>query len=377
MTQTCSVLCSKRHKQRASCNGQRDPAAYKKRSEWATPSGIDQDYNYLKSVERHVDRTGDDVRERGINTGHRGRGGERGAAGNKKVSKSWVPGSALQKYLSGNDIRVEKAPNGMSRQKANLTRVTHKGNVMWTVEWLDKDGRKTVDNENSEDLQVRELWGEVVAKRLNIEQGKKRKRESEKQTAPQKLQTEEGKQDASTDINEGIPRPGSAAPATSSQSSTTNLGTTSEQSNQAEEETPLQETSGAPEKDHQQPEKLLEHPDSATQEHFYLRKPFTACKSIVLIPIDASNTLTKCLKGQTVLEFPTVHILPEAPDSLPAGYMLEEQYNELQKAEEAEVNHLMQKTNQSTGGALSAVKDEEKPLDANSILDMLKRDVGV
>ena len=149
-TQTCSLACYKRHQQRASCNGQRDPAAYLKRSEWATPSGIDRDYNYLKSVERHVDRTGQDVRERGITASHSGRGGERGAAGNKKVSKAWAPGSALQKYLSDNDIRVEKAPTGMSRQKANMTRVTNKGNVMWTVEWVAADGKKNVDNDSSE-----------------------------------------------------------------------------------------------------------------------------------------------------------------------------------------------------------------------------------
>ena len=42
-----------------------------------------------------------------------------------------------------------------------------------------------------------------------------------------------------------------------------------------------------------------------------------------------------------------------------------------------EVDALVQRTNQSTGGALTATHEEAKPLDANSILDMLKRDVGV
>lgn len=57
--------------------------------------------------------------------------------------------------------------------------------------------------------------------------------------------------------------------------------------------------------------------------------------------------------------------------------MLEERYNKMQKAEEAEVDGLLRRTNESTGGALTASREEEKPLDANSILDMLKRDVGV
>jgi hypothetical protein len=117
--------------------------------------------------------------------------------------------------------------------------------------------------------------------------------------------------------------------------------------------------------------------DTPTPEHFYLLRPFTASKSTVLTPIDASKSLTECLKEQTVLEFPTIYVLPDEPHSLPDGFLLAEQYEKAQKAEEAEVDALVQRTNQSTGGALTATRDEEKPLDANSILDMLKRDVGV
>lgn len=384
-TQTCSLPCYKRHQQRASCNGQRDPAAYLKRSEWATPSGIDRDYNYLKSVERHVDRTGQDVRERGITSNHAGRGGERGTAGNKKVSKAWVPGSALQKYLSDNDVRVEKAPTGMSRQKANLTRVTNKGNVMWTVEWITKDGKKSVDGENSEGRQIRELWGEVMAKRLNVEKGKKRKREGEKQIASQSSEKPQSEQQAtSNDPAEGtspsaikstevdqLPMPQETA-----------AGSTTDQL--LEDPLPAVPTEGQtqppPEADAKassDPDKGSEAVDEPIPEHFYLIRPFTASKSVVLIPLDPSKSLTENLKGQTVLEFPTIYVLPEQSDSLPTGFQLSDEYETLQKAEEAEVDGLMQRTNQSTGGALTAAREEETSLNANSILDMLKRDVGI
>ncbi|GAB7325858.1 hypothetical protein MBLNU13_g09927t1 [Cladosporium sp. NU13] len=380
-TQTCSLSCYKRHQQRASCNGQRDPAAYLKRSEWATPSGIDRDYNYLKSVERHVDRTGQDVRERGITAPHSGRGGERGAAGNKKVSKAWAPGSALQKYLSDKDIRVEKAPTGMSRQKANMTRVTNKGNVMWTVEWVAEDGKKNIDNDSSEGRQIRELWGEMKAKRLNAEKGKKRKRENEKAIASPVPNDQESEQQTSTDtpiqpisegsaVNAGLSKPRDIA--------TDNALTQQD----------MVSTSAAPADDRfnatTDPNKMPgpadqedESTDAPTPEHFYLLRPFTASKSTVLTPIDASKSLTECLKEQTVLEFPTIYVLLDEPHSLPDGFQLTEHYEKAQKAEEAEVDALVQRTNQSTGGALTATREEEKPLDANSILDMLKRDVGV
>jgi len=380
-TQTCSLTCYKRHQQRASCNGQRDPAAYLKRSEWATPSGIDRDYNYLKSVERHVDATGKDVRERGISTGDSGRGagggGGRGTASNKKVSKSWVPGSALQKYLSENSIMVEKAPTGMSRQKANLTRVTHKGNVMWTVEWVDVDGKKSVDDECSEGRQIDDLWKEVSAKRLNAEKGKKRKRETEKQSAAQKPIVQESEKKPSDEASTQSSQPG---PESIDNSSTPTGDHAMESASQRPADLPSGELGGKIACDSSNTlEKNAEQPEdeqSTIPEYFYLLKPFTASKSIVLIPIDSSGTLTECLRGQAVLEFPTVYVLPNAPAFLPAGFMLEEQYNKMQKAEQVEVDGLLQRTNESTGGALTSPREEEKPLDANSILDMLKRDVG-
>jgi hypothetical protein len=384
-TQTCSLACYKRHQQRASCNGQRDPAAYLKRSEWATPSGIDRDYNYLKSVERHVDRTGQDVRERGITASHSGRGGERGAAGNKKVSKAWAPGSALQKYLSDHDIRVEKAPTGMSRQKANMTRVTNKGNVMWTVEWVAADGKKNIDNDSSEGRQMRELWGEMKAKRLNAEKGKKRKRESEKAIAAQIPNDQEVEQQdhagtpgqdpqpvvEASAVDGKLPAPQEVATDSASAQQAEASSSTAHLEGQSKNITDSNNTMPDPS------EQDDESADTPMPEHFYLLRPFTASKSVVLTPIDASKSLTQCLKEQTVLEFPTIYVLPDEPHSLPNGFQLAEQYEKAQKAEEAEVDALVQRTNQSTGGALTASREEEKPLDAKSILDMLKRDVGV
>jgi hypothetical protein len=384
-TQTCSLSCYKRHQQRASCNGQRDPAAYLKRSEWATPSGIDRDYNYLKSVERHVDRTGQDVRERGITAGHSGRGGERGAAGNKKVSKAWVPGSALQNYLSSNDIRVEKAPTGMSRQKANLTRVTNKGNVMWTVEWTAGNGKKSVDNDSSEGRTIRELWGEMKAKYLNAEKGKKRKRENEKSLATQTQNHQEGEQQNHTDQPQSNPQPVVERPIIHDEPSRPqDIAADNAPVQQAEASKSTAPSDGQPKNTADANDKVPglaeqdeESADAPTPEHFYLLRPFTASKSIVLTPLDASKSLTDCLKGRTVLEFPTIYVLSEESHSLPAGFQLSEQYEKAQKAEEVEVDALVQRTNQSMGGALTATREEEKPLDANSILDMLKRDVGV
>lgn len=255
---------------------------------------------------------------------------------------------------------------------------------MWTVEWVAEDGEKRIDNDSSEGRQIRELWGDMVAKRLNAEKGKKRKRESEKQKANQNATVEGGEQQATFNAPEQdsqplaqdsaakdeVSAPGDIATHSISAQKPEASVSTGSADYQADTTDP---SNGMPDPS----EEGGEPAEALAPEFFYLLRPFTASKSIVLTPIDSSRSLTECLKGQTVLEFPTIYVLPDGPDSLSAGFQLSEQYEKVQKAEEAEVDSLVQRTNQSTGGALTATREEEKPLDANSILDMLKRDVGV
>jgi hypothetical protein len=73
-------------------------------------------------------------------------------------------------------------------------------------------------------------------------------------------------------------------------------------------------------------------PEIAPSElYFYLLRPRTCGASRVLIPLSSSSTLSTCLKGQVVLEFPTVYVLPEAPSDLPEGFILESHYLEQAK----------------------------------------------
>ena len=116
---TCSLACSKRHKARAQCSGVRDPAAYVKKSELATPAAIDRDYNFLTAVERHLDRAEQDILERGMpplvpddfnfKKRHRWQKGEHNLS------------SAFQQAR----VRVKKAPIGLQRHKLNKTRLDH------------------------------------------------------------------------------------------------------------------------------------------------------------------------------------------------------------------------------------------------------------
>lgn len=104
---TCSLPCYKRHQQWAQCNGKRDPAAFVKRSDLATPRGIDHDFNFLTGIERGLQRSDEDQGAL--------------ARDNKKYEHTQA---RLRPYLQRNRIIVDRAPVGMSRQRLNNTRVT-------------------------------------------------------------------------------------------------------------------------------------------------------------------------------------------------------------------------------------------------------------
>lgn len=112
-SRTCSLPCQKRHKQWASCSGLRDPAAYVKRSDLATPKGIDHDYNYLTSIERQIDTAERDCESRGILLFDE--------SAKRKRSQPVKGAVALENAIKQCRVVVDRAPKGMSRQKQNAT----------------------------------------------------------------------------------------------------------------------------------------------------------------------------------------------------------------------------------------------------------------
>jgi len=73
-----------------------------------TPAGVDHDYNFIAGVERAFDGAERQLEESGLQ------------AGNLTV-KAQKRENALRSAISRNEIIVEKAPLGMTRQKRNRT----------------------------------------------------------------------------------------------------------------------------------------------------------------------------------------------------------------------------------------------------------------
>jgi hypothetical protein len=109
---TCSLPCYKRHQQRALCTGKRDPTKYVKKSQLATPAGIDHDFNFITRIERQLEKAEKDVNDKGL-----------GAA--PELRRRPRKGELHDHDLNAAGVKVVRAPKGLSRQKENKS---HRGN---------------------------------------------------------------------------------------------------------------------------------------------------------------------------------------------------------------------------------------------------------
>lgn len=113
--QTCSLPCSKRHKLWSQCSGVRDPAAYQKKKDLATPASFDKDYNFISGIERHLERADRQAENRGVILETPEENGKRKRAGHD-LAKGEI---SFQRAVENSGVNVLRAPKGMSRSKQN------------------------------------------------------------------------------------------------------------------------------------------------------------------------------------------------------------------------------------------------------------------
>jgi hypothetical protein len=350
------MVCYKKHQQRSSCSGKRDPAAYRKKKDLSTPTGLDQDYNYLKTIERHIDTASKDTSKRVALANH---------GSSRSHANAWRGDNKLQSYLIENRIEVERAPKGMQRQRDNKLRSSKVHRALWSVEWMTDTGARELQHDCSENSTLHgvfsisrmgkarkmlQLAGPAQPGTGSSRAAKKRKTEGNPTAAHNEQQVQA----------ENLSDVGNAATTTSERSETHAPEITSpdillEQSADRNEELPA---------------------DAGLSTYFYLRRPGTSSTSTVLIPLTETASLTDCLRGQFIQEYPTIYVLPHSPNQLPDGYTLSAAYNDKHITKQAELEDKDHSVVPSKG-----LDETQKPahmpekLDADSILNMLKRDI--
>lgn len=266
----------KKHKARAQCSGERNPAEYRRRAELATPTSIDQDFNFITNVERSIARADDDATNRGI---------------------SLAPARQLKRHdarpkweIEADERRITiiKAPKGLTRAKQNKTHwVSRQKCISWTVEWVLSDNERVIA-QCSESRSLGEAFLQVKSMG-NSERRRKRPRDNDEHALKAR------------------------------KSSSTTSTPRSETKDEALDDIDLQnDCSETPTVSDQ----LL------TDTNFYLHKPKTPSQFKCLIPISANQLLKDALDGRVLVEFPTIYVKSEPPERLSMPFITEAEYQE-------------------------------------------------
>ncbi|ORY15548.1 hypothetical protein BCR34DRAFT_622784 [Clohesyomyces aquaticus] len=359
---TCSLPCYKRHQQWAQCTGKRDPTKYVKKSQLATPAGIDHDYNFITSIERGVDRTERAVQERGLGAANAvGTGPRRGEI------------TGYRYDVAG--VQVIKAPKGLSRQRENNTHSSSKRHIVWTVEWLREDQPRIL-SETSEVQPLDAAYAAVTGQKVN----KKRKRAPDigAKASLQEPQDAEPNEEGETRPTRVAPEAEEAEHSSSGRASPREASIHDGPTRARVEREPTPDTDLA-EAAHRCPDTpRADSQPVPLEQHFYLLKPRTNSTSHVLIPLSASATLGECLRGRTVLEYPTLYVLSHQPKTLPDNYVLEEVFLRQETQEQNEFEEMLK----GHPEALRVLKNEANAegnvcaVDDKAILDVLQKDLG-
>ncbi|KAM0143344.1 hypothetical protein ACHAP3_001481 [Botrytis cinerea] len=310
--QTCSLPCSKRHKVWSTCSGVRDPTVYKPRSQLATPSGIDHDYNFLHSIEHRIERSEKEiVEERGLVKRMElelARQGPKDDRRRPNKSRGNQREDFLTKMLQSSGITVVKAPSGMSRNLENTSTWSKSQKCMnWQIEWIreaDAGGRilhKSIDKWSINDTYALLLEEQRRLSMAPEEKAalKKRKADESKENKAKRIKTDECLLDIS--------------PLSLFQDSIGAWNTILDQPILSNCQNSTRQTQAPPKLD--------------SKYRFYLHRPKTRSSyPKVLIPLDPSQPLCKVLENRTVLEFPTFYVFES--DKLPETFMLERAYIE-------------------------------------------------
>jgi len=122
-------------------------------------------------------------------------------------------------------------------------------------------------------------------------------------------------------------------------------------------------------------------PTDDPEYRYFLVKPRTTSSRTVLVPLDSNATIGECLKGRTVLEFPTIYVFPGSTE-LPEEFMLEQDYLKQEGEDQKEFDELINELDPEIlkrlkeGDQQSGRNARDEVIDSKEILDVLKKDFG-
>lgn len=333
----------KTHKKRAKCSGVRDPAAYKRSAELATPASIDQDYNFITKVQRDIDRAEDDVAERGITLVPAKPGGR----------QAHPIKSKLEIEYEACGVTVVKAPTGLTRSKQNKTHWHNRHKcITWTVEWILQGGQRVLGNVQG---------GRNVFDAFTNAVGRK--------GLPRKRKFEEDAQDESgLTVEQPSKRTVASTQVTTEEEPSNDLSNPSIYVGNhldQQKDIPGREADGTPERSRQETTV-----DKAAELRFYLHRPGTSSKWTCLIPVSPTSSISDLLRDRMIFEFPTIFARHADSAQLQPPLITEKEYEEQHGIDVAP--RLPVYTQDERIASIELVPDH---LDENRVMKVLQKDL--
>lgn len=321
---TCSLACVTKHKKWSSCSGERDPTVFMPPSKLRTDAGIDHDYNFLTKIERKVEQAEKIfTEERGIipqqtqgpppnKRARLHKGQSRGKTTFAENSRPWA--RMAVRRLRELNINVIHQPYGMSRAKENTTSFNKKkSTINWQVEWVvlgsEKKPPTRLLHKTLEDVPLYVSFAEGQEKQrlgqLSQEEREKEKREQKlKRREELRLEDDQLEGDGRAAQNSNLST-WQDAPERMQNPASARWNITSEH-----RRVKLEDTATKVDKRGYQ---------------FYFGKAVTPQRDSLgqkVVPAEPEDTLGSILRGEVLVEFPTIFVLP-AGSSLPEGYIIE------------------------------------------------------
>ncbi|KAJ4417291.1 hypothetical protein N0V82_006235 [Gnomoniopsis sp. IMI 355080] len=384
-THTCSLPCTQRHKAWSSCTGRRDPTAFIPVSKLKTPAGVDHDYNFLSAIERARERTQRDLlgesgdrpaplftpaqlgrdldgerrwrREwfgeevRFVSKAGGGRSGSSlnptmGSDGEEEGGERAGAGSSLARKvryrLDALGTEVVRMPVGMTRQRENTTAWNRRaGRINWCVEWFVYECPAWPSSE-----------GEIYENTMTVNHQEQPLRIRHKALETRSLYRALG--DSLAWYHRGLTKPhdfdSDDDDTTTTPARKRRRLLIKELKDDLRRTTPQDHITtafshptpyptqnpytGAWEPAHDRAaavrswlgDEVVERMRREGWRFYLLRAPTPAGRDRELIPCQAEESLEQMLRGRTVVEFPTVYVLPPSFDGedgkLPPGFVL-------------------------------------------------------
>lgn len=368
-----------------------------KKSQLLTPAGIDHDFNFLSGIERDLDRA-DKVAAHAS-----------AAAPSEGLSNRQRAGVPYAKLEAAAAVNIIRAPQGLSRQRENKSHMSAtklvapvkpnmsitlliciprkvSRNIVWTVEWIDDASKTRVLTQTSSVQQIKDA--QPFAHYGVNSKSKKRKLNTETPatTILESTHSQQYVAPVAEDQDQPLQQIHVDVPISDAQSSSVRGGATPPRSEKGQTFKREADVADGHPSDNDHDEPSTHTMGRSGQPRFFLLKPRTSTSRHVLIPLDYSCTLAESLHGQTILEFPTIHVFPADMDELPKQeFMLEEEYAKLEGEQQKEFDELMGELDPEIlkrlkegedGIAKNGIGNAEEEVDSKKILDVLKQDLG-